>query len=237
MPSCPYCYKKFGRISALQNHSAFCAIIHQGKYAAQNSEQELDVPPVRDMYIVLQKLVMENEKLRKKVDELEKLAQRERKKMSLIDWLNDNKQPEETFSQWVNGIIVTEKDFQYILHNNCINGIMEIIKKNINEDINPICGFDQKLRTLFIYTNSWRIIENDEFYRFIDSIVRKLGKQFDMWMNKNSAELRKNDEKIHLYTKKLYSADIEDISKKLQLRLYNHIKYNLRNIIDYEFTF
>ena len=38
----------------------------------------------------------------------------ERKKMSLIDWLNDNKQPEETFSQWVNGIIVTEKDFQYI---------------------------------------------------------------------------------------------------------------------------
>ena len=133
MPSCPYCYKKFGRISALQNHSAFCAIIHQGKYAAQNSEQELDVPPVRDMYIVLQKLVMENEKLRKKVDELEKLAQRERKKMSLIDWLNDNKQPEETFSQWVNGIIVTEKDFQYILHNNCINGIMEIIKKNIND--------------------------------------------------------------------------------------------------------
>jgi len=237
MPSCPYCYRKFGRISTLQNHSAFCAIIHQGKYAAQNSEQELDVPPIRDIYIVLQKLVMENEKLRKKVDELEKLAQRQRKKMCLIDWLNDNKQPKQTFSQWVNEIVVTEKDFQYILHNNCMNGIMEIIKKNINEDINPICGFDQKLRTLFIYTNSWRIIENEEFYRFIDSIVRKLGKQFDLWMNKNTTELIKNDEKIHLYTKKLYSADIEDIAKRLHLRLYNHIKYNLKNIVDYEFTF
>ena len=32
MPNCPYCSKAFGRISALQNHSAFCAIRHQGKY-------------------------------------------------------------------------------------------------------------------------------------------------------------------------------------------------------------
>jgi hypothetical protein len=64
-----------------------------------------------------------------------------------------------------------------------------------------------------------------------------LGKQFDLWMNKNTTELIKNDEKIHLYTKKLYSADIEDIAKRLHLRLYNHIKYNLKNIVDYEFTF
>ena len=237
MPFCPYCNKEFGRISTLQNHSAFCAIQYQGKYAAQNSIQELDVPPIRDIYIVVQKLVIENGKLRKKVDELEKFAQRERKKMCLMDWLNTNKQPEQTFTQWVNKIIVTQKEFQYVLENNCINGIMEIIKKNITGNVNPICGFDQKLKTLFIYTNSWRIVEHEEFYRFVDNILRKLGKQFDKWMDKHTTELRQNDEKIHLYTKKLYSADIEDIAKKLYLRLYNHIKYNLKNIVDYEFTF
>ena len=67
MPNCPYCSKAFGRISTLQNHSAFCAIRHQGKYAAKNSTDELDIPPLRDMYIVLQKLVMENEKLHKRI--------------------------------------------------------------------------------------------------------------------------------------------------------------------------
>ena len=41
MPNCPYCSKAFGRISALQNHSAFCAIRHQGKYAAKNSNERL----------------------------------------------------------------------------------------------------------------------------------------------------------------------------------------------------
>ena len=47
MTNCPYCSKAFGRISALQNHSAFCAIRHQGKYAAKNSTDELDIPPLR----------------------------------------------------------------------------------------------------------------------------------------------------------------------------------------------
>ena len=55
MPKCPYCSKAFGRISSLQSHSAFCAIQHQGKYAKRNSMEDLDVPPIRDMYIVLQK--------------------------------------------------------------------------------------------------------------------------------------------------------------------------------------
>ena len=236
MPCCPYCGKKFGRISSLQSHSAFCAIQCQGKYAAKNSMEEMDIPPIRDMYIVLQKLVMENEKQKHRIIELEKLASREKNKMSLVDWLNTNKTPKQTFAQWVNKINVTQKDFEYALGSNCINSIMEIIKKNMKDD-NPICSFDQKLKTIFIYTKSWRIIENEEFYRFIDTIIRKLGKQFDKWIKKNTAELRKNDEKIHIYTKKLYSMDVEDMAKILHLKVYNHIKYNLRNIIEYEFTF
>ena len=238
MPFCPYCDKEFGRISSLQNHSAFCAIQHQGKYAASNSELELDIPPMRDIYIVVQKLVKENEKLKKQIKELEKFSQRERKRMCLIDWLNTNKTPNITFDQWVNKIIVTKNDFTYTLTSNCINGIMEIIKKNMIEEQLPICGFDQKLKTLFIYTEkAWRIIEKDEFYRFIDNIIRKLGKQFDLWMKKNDKAIRKDSETLHLYTKKLYTTDTEDIAKRIYLKLYNHIKYNLKNIIDYEFTF
>ena len=50
MPNCPYCSKAFGRISTLQNHSAFCAIRHQGKYAAKNSTDELDSTIERYVY-------------------------------------------------------------------------------------------------------------------------------------------------------------------------------------------
>ena len=105
MPNCPYCSKAFGRISALQNHSAFCAIRHQGKYAAKNSTDELDIPPLRDMYIVLQKLVLENEKLHKKITELEKLTNKEKKRVSLVDWLDVNKTPTIDFVDWVKNIV------------------------------------------------------------------------------------------------------------------------------------
>ena len=48
MPNCPYCSKSIWSVfQRYKNHSAFCAIRHQGKYAAKNSTDELDIPPLR----------------------------------------------------------------------------------------------------------------------------------------------------------------------------------------------
>ena len=238
MPNCPYCSKAFGRISALQNHSAFCAIRHQGKYAAKNSTDELDIPPLRDMYIVLQKLVLENEKLHKKITELEKLTNKEKKRVSLVDWLDANKTPTIDFVDWVKNISVTQCDFHRILTVNIVNLIMDIIKNNLETKDIPICSFDQKLKTIFIYTQkSWRIVEKGEFYRFIDNIIRKLTGQLNQWMQRIELQLQTNEEKFHMYTKKIYSIDTEEVARRIHLKLYNHLKYNLRNIVEYEFTF
>ena len=238
MPNCPYCSKAFGRISALQNHSAFCAIRHQGKYAAKNSTDELDIPPLRDMYIVLQKLVLENEKLHKKITELEKLTNKEKKRVSLVDWLDVNKTPTIDFVDWVKNISVTQCDFHRILTVNIVHLIMDIIKNNLETKDIPICSFDQKLKTIFIYTQkSWRIVEKGEFYRFIDNIIRKLTSQLNQWMQRIELQLQTNEEKFHMYTKKIYSIDTEEVARRIHLRLYNHLKYNLRNIVEYEFTF
>ncbi len=238
MPNCPYCSKAFGRISALQNHSAFCAIRHQGKYAAKNSTDELDIPPLRDMYIVLQKLVLENEKLHKKITQLEKLTNKEKKRVSLVDWLDTNKTPTIDFVDWVKNIAVTQCDFHRILTVNIVHLIMDIIKNNLETKDIPICSFDQKLKTIFIYTQkSWRIVEKGEFYRFIDNIIRKLTSQLNQWMQRIELQLQTNEEKFHMYTKKIYSIDTEEVARRIHLRLYNHLKYNLRNIVEYEFTF
>jgi hypothetical protein len=238
MPNCPYCSKAFGRISALQNHSAFCAIRHQGKYAAKNSTDELDIPPLRDMYIVLQKLVLENEKLYKKITQLEKLTNKEKKRVSLMDWLDTNKTPTIDFVDWVKNITVTQCDFHRILTVNIVHLIMDIIKNNLETKDIPICSFDQKLKTIFIYTQkSWRIVEKGEFYRFIHNIIRKLTSQLNQWMQRIELQLQTNEEKFHMYTKKIYSIDTEEVARRIHLRLYNHLKYNLRNIVEYEFTF
>jgi uncharacterized protein YeeX (DUF496 family) len=235
MPKCPYCSKAFGRISSLQSHSAFCAIQHQGKYAARNSMEDLDVPPLRDMYIVLQKLVMDNEKLRMKIVQLEKLANKEKKKICLIDWLNEHKQPKMDFSEWMKNIAVTRGDFDKILDSNIINLIMDIVDNNISDTM-PVCSFDQKLKTIFIYMKGgWRIVEKNEFYQFIDSIIRKLTTQLNDWIQRN--EISNKEEQFYMYTKKIYAIDAEKVANRVHLRLYNRIKYNLKNIVEYEFNF
>ena len=235
MPKCPYCSKAFGRISSLQSHSAFCAIQHQGKYAAKNSMDELDIPPIRDMYIVLQRLVMDNEKLREKIEQLEKYANRERKKICLIDWLNEHKQPRIGFTEWIKNTVVTQNDFEHILDRNIINIITDIVTNNISESM-PVCSFDQKLNTIFIYEKGWRIVEKNEFYRFIDIIIRKLTTLLSNWMGINEI-LGNKGEQFYMYTQKMYTIDTEKVGHRVHLRLYNRIKYNLRNIVEYEFNF
>ena len=156
--------------------------------------------------------------------------------MSLIDWLNTNKKPQMDFVEWVKDIEVTQDDFGRILNISIINLIMDIIKNNIEEKIIPVCSFDQKLKTIFIYTKKeWRIVEKGEFYRFIDNIIRKLTGQLNHWIQNNN--LQNSEEQFHMYTRKIYAFDTEEVSHRVHLRLYNHIKYNLRNIVEYEFSF
>jgi hypothetical protein len=186
----------------------------------------------------LQKLVLENEKLHKKITQLEKLTNKEKKRVSLVDWLNAKKKPTIDFVDWVKNITVTQCDFHRILTVNIVNLIMDIIKNNLETKDIPICSFDQKLKTIFIYTQkSWRIVEKGEFYRFIDNIIRKLTSQLNQWMQRIELQFQTNEEKFHMYTKKIYSIDTEEVARRIHLRLYNHLKYNLRNIVEYEFTF
>ena len=59
--------------------------------------------------------------------------------------------------------------------------------------------------------------------------------QLNHWIQNN--DLQNNEEQFHMYTRKIYAVDAEEVSHRVHLRLYNHIKYNLRNIVEYEFSF
>ena len=177
-------------------------------------------------------------KLHKRITELEKITNKEKKRISLVDWLNANKKPKLDFVDWVKNINVSQHDFNRVLTVNIVNLMMDIIKNNFTSKDVPIMSFDQKLKTIFIYTEKqWRIVEKCEFYRFIDNIMRKLTGQLNHWMQRTELQLVTNEEQFHMYTKKIYSVDTEEVSRRIHLRLYNHIKYNLRNIVEYEFTF
>ena len=67
--------------------------------------------------------------------------------------------------------------------------------------------------------------------------MRKLTMRLNDWVQTNETWLQNNEEQFHMYTRKIYSIDSEEVSRRVHLRFYNHIKYNLRNIVEYEFNF
>ena len=48
------------------------------------------MPTPREMWVVLQKMYMENEKLKKKVKKLELVVNKDVRKLDMLDWLNQN---------------------------------------------------------------------------------------------------------------------------------------------------
>ena len=242
MPKCPYCPRTFHRISSCQSHSSFCAILHQGKYAQEASLGELDdLPSTQEMYKVLQALVKDGVRMKAEITELKKAAKREKKKVCLVDWLNNNRTPQADFNSWVSQIEVTERDFNYLVSTTFVEGALMVLKRELSEQRDesyPICCFDQKLKIFFIFlSDGWRMIDDDEFSRFIASLQRKFGKIFQKWIKDNTESIARDDEKFHTYTKQLYFADFDASVKKIERKLYNCTKYNLTRIVEYEFTF
>ena len=81
---CPHCSKKFKMKKSLAKHMMLCQLDNKDK-------NELTVIPTqKEMWLILQKLYADNEKLKKKVESLENIVNKDVKKMNMIDWLNEN---------------------------------------------------------------------------------------------------------------------------------------------------
>jgi hypothetical protein len=85
------------------------------------------------------------------------------------------------------------------------------------------------------------MITIDEFRQLISAIHLKIHIQFKVWRDANQKMINdvNNNEEWHRNTSKVMGGkDSYDVAvRKISVRLYNYLKFNLRNIVQYEFTF
>ena len=72
------CGKLYKRLKAFQEHRALCEMIRDNR---TDIVDDMSTPSVRELWLVLKILITKNEKLEKRVKELNVLANRERKKI------------------------------------------------------------------------------------------------------------------------------------------------------------
>ena len=188
--------------------------------------------------------------MEQKMNEMQKWVEKRKRKLNIIQWLNSNNSSTTTIQDWIQTIIVTEEHIEILIEQNMAQTIGAILKNKLHqttgEDVRPLCCFTQKSNLFYCYNNTedkWSHFTTDEFIIMLKRIHAKIVKTLCEWYDKNADRINKSDKMQILYNKtmiKLMSANFtqdSQILSKIKTDLYQHIKTDIKNVIEYEFEF
>ena len=237
------CGKSYQLLRPFQEHRALCEMIKLSN-KNQSTDHLTDTPSIIDMWLAMKTLIRRNAVLEKEVYGLRNWANIQKKKLSVIDWLNEGSDVIE-YTEWVDGIVLDKGDLEMVFEHNFIGGIFRILCRllPLHGDLSlPIKAFDQKLNTLFVCKGgSWSVIDKDEFTKLINILHHKLHRVFTIYNKENEAlidNISNNDNWYKNINKVMggplsYDASVDRIGSKL----YGYLKFNLRALTKYEFSF
>jgi len=230
------CGKTYQRLKPFHEHRALCELIRLNRSDLQDS---LETPSLREMWLAMQQLINKNTRLEKKVDELSALVRKHKNKLSVTQWLETNITPKINFDHLIKNITIQDNDLSIMFDNSFIEGITKIfmntIEKYEREEI-PIHSFKQKQSKLFIYRNDkWQILNIKELCEIVDKIHSKIHNRFSEYRKNINME---NPEKLYQMIIKIMGRpeNFEQACKKINVKLFNSLKFDLKNIIEYEFS-
>lgn len=239
---CEFCGKSYKTILNLNKHIILCEVIKKNNSA----KQETNIPSCEEMYKIIESLTLKYNKLEEKMEQMQKWVDKKKKKINIIDWLNENEniQPNYNFDNIFDKLNINQSTIDFLFNNNFYDTINEIISYYVqNEKNKPLFGFNQKVCTIYIYRNDfWRELTKDELVDCLDKIQIKITKFLKEWKKINEDKVRNDNKFSELYSKTLIKImDVkfnnETIISRYKSLLYNKIKVDMKSLIEYEYEF
>lgn len=189
------------------------------------------IPTQKEMWLILQKLYADNEKLKKKVESLENIVNKDVKKMNMIDWLNENDKGINIEGWLKTNIRVTLEDLKMIFMTDYIRGLSNILENNVNDiENNPFRAFSHKTKELYVYEkNKWKKCKKRDIMKIFDRIslnILKKSKEYDETL---SDQEKYGSDNIQ-YLKNCDKIMIVDTKKKE--KYYKHIESSIIGLIN-----
>ena len=85
------------------------------------------------MWILIQKLIIQNNDQQQKIEALERVVHRDIKKINMIDWLNTNIKKSTNLDTWLYTLLTTMDDLIYIYNFDFISSLKNILINNIEK--------------------------------------------------------------------------------------------------------
>ncbi len=249
---CQYCDKIYSRKNSLINHLILCEITHKSNNDKKIEEEESeDIPNYSQLVKIVLELTKKCNKLEESLEKMKVWVENKKKKINIISWLNTSYKSELSFEDWINKLEITSVNLDYLFHNTIINTIVNIFENNLKSNDNikyPIVCFTQKNNVFYINKNNgeetnWIQISLEDIVKILKKIQNTLISLLMKWKETNLKNKTIDSEQIDdIFNKTIIKLmDIsfhQDASMgKIKTGLYNYLKVDLKNMIEYEFEF
>lgn len=243
---CICCNREYHRKLFYDKHVLLCHLMMTKSIAdmKKDEQERADTPTVRVLYEIILEMNAKMVKMEARLDECEKWTSSSKRKLNIVDWLNERYNPYPvTYTSWFNIIKLNRQHLEMIFDMDYVLGLSSIIQSLIlpgaeaelpgaelpGAELPAIKCFTQKDNILFIYENNkWDVMSNELFDRLIMSLSKKLIGEFFLWQNENMVKLE-NDAFAITHAKNLKkvmggSISIEILSLRVKKEVYKFLK-------------
>jgi len=249
---CKYCGKSYTRKTSHERHEILCEIINQNKSKTKHEEiceeeENTSIPSTKKLYKIIQELAIKYKNMEHRLNDMQKWVDKKKKKLNVIQWLNNNIEPTSNIQSWIQSIQVTEEHVEILIEHNMIKTINAILKNNLSSSSqNQLYCVIQKANLFYSYNSKedkWKHFSTEEFIIMLKRIHSKILAALCEWYDKNVDKINQSDKMQILYNKtmiKLMGANFtqeSQILSKIRSELYNQLKTDFTNLIEYEFEF
>lgn len=254
--TCKYCMTSYKEKFNYDRHVGFCEFSFKSTKEIENEIEAFDkTPTIGQLFSYVKELSVRVIKLEKENAQLKQFASKQRKRIDVLDWLNNRYDciPEIDFASWMTSVPVQsylDQVFEYDLLTallKCFDNCFE------NSDKLPIRAFSQKINIFYVYDKNgqgsidqeqkqgWYQISNKQLDKWFSFIAQKLVAEFKNWYELNKARIDSDEQAKEQYYdnfQKVLGGKMSDCTRNHRLRqaLYTKLKQNLKNIVEFEFV-
>ena len=245
--TCSSCRRGYKSKIYYNRHVSICELMCKSiKERQLENEERDDTPTIRVLYDVILELSNKINNMEKKIKDLSKWADMKKKKINMVDWLNQHQLTEEgkeqkNWEEFLLEIKVERRHLENLFQTDYTSGILKVLQDFLTMDQSePIKAFDNKFNVLFVYCdNKWNILTEQMFQQLINNVVKQLLNEFVTWQTENADRMDQDDFaiKYSINVKKMMGGNLtrEQVYAKVKLDLYKYLKVNMTNIMEYQF--
>ena len=241
---CSFCQKKYKSDRCYKKHVTLCEFFSR---TSRGDTDDNKIPSQKVLYEIIVDMVGKYSKMEEQLEKLNKWAEAKKRKLHIVEWLNENYLLETDFEEWCKGITINRSHLDLIFKFDFVAGVMYILQEllPLSDERNlPIKCFDQKDNTLFVRSEEhkgWGAMSGGQFECLIGCVSKRLIDELAEWQKENADKMGQEDFGITYATnvQKVLGGTVprEQLYSRVRRGLYKYLKMNLRNIIQYEFSF